>query len=51
MIERDPTIRHKHEQSLSELHDTLSMAVFNGASEEEIMTLQEQIRLRCGDIF
>ncbi len=50
MIDRDPTIGHRQDRSFEEMNDALFQATLEG-NETKIMTLQQEMRMRFGDLF
>ena len=50
MFDTDPTIGHRLDRSHEQMKDELFLAVMNG-DETRIMTLQQEMRMRFGDLF
>lgn len=50
MLDRDPTIGHKHDRSFEELNEALFQATFQG-DEARIVSLQDEMRQRFGNLF
>ena len=50
MLDRDPTIGHRHDRSFEELNESLFQATLDG-DEVRIMGLQQEMRMRFGDLL
>lgn len=50
MLDKDPTIGHRHDHSFEEMNEALFQATLNG-DETQILTLQQEMRMRFGDLL